>query len=147
MAETSGINIEWMLNPESLNDSQLFLMFLHKIWATTLEKHPFRRTDCVFTGGFKEDPGLCCKATAVLCDLHALGSLNSSLGIQFDEDGLVEFEWYYSNYNNCSLLLDSSGDMYFRCHVNGVKHQKLHKISNVTEIEQPLALAAERYFV
>lgn len=90
---------------------QLFFNLLNGIWCKVLKKHPdYDGSDLgCEVEGYEMDPVTtlaCFRATVVLCKLCKRNLLCNNLEVISTNDGLFEFEWWFTSSRNCSLTMN-----------------------------------------
>lgn len=90
---------------------QLFFKLLSGIWCKVLRNHPdYDRSDLGCEAkGYEMDPVTtlaCLRATVVLCKLCKRNLLCNNLELISTNDGLFEFEWWFTSSRNCSIVMN-----------------------------------------
>ena len=102
-------NDDWKSSVKLESRDQLFFKLLNAIWSKVLRNHPdYDGSDLgCDVKGYEMDPitSLACfRATEILCELCKRNLLCNNLELVSTNDGLFEFEWWFTSSRNCSDL-------------------------------------------
>jgi len=118
MDEIFGIEVfgkmssdDWHSSLKLKTKDQLFFKILHEIWSKVLKNHPDYDGSDLGCGikGYEMDPittKACLRATSLLCKLYKRNLLCKNLEVTQTNDGLFEFEWWFTSSRNCELVMN-----------------------------------------
>lgn len=106
---------DWLTSVNLESRDQLFFKFLNSIWSKVLKRHPdYDGSDLgCDVRGYEMDPITplaCLRATLILCELCKRNLLCNNLELVPTNDGLFEFEWWFTSSRNCSLVMNWTRD-------------------------------------
>lgn len=119
---------------------QLFFKLLNAIWSKVLRNHPdYDGSDLgCDVKGYEMDPITplaCFRATEILCELCKRNLLCNNLDIVSTNDGLFEFEWWFTSSRNCSLVMNWTREDHHEDNICEHRLLFLKKISKETSLE------------